>query len=55
MRAKQEDQIRAAPLAGKKPAVAAVKHGFLQTSDKWQDRLFAKQPSTVLDYFRGAP
>jgi phosphatidylserine/phosphatidylglycerophosphate/cardiolipin synthase-like enzyme len=51
MRAKQEDQIRSALLAGKPPAKADVNHGFLQTSDKWQNRFFTKQPSTVLDYF----
>jgi len=52
MRAKQEDQSRKALLAGKTSAQASVNHGFLQTSDKWQDRLFGKRPSTVLDYFR---
>jgi len=54
MRAKQEDTIRSALLAGKKPAQADLNHGFLLTSDKWQDRFFKKQPKqprTVLDYF----
>jgi len=51
MRAKQEDQIRKALLAGKKPTQATVNHGFLRTTDAWQDRFFKKQPSTVLDYF----
>ncbi len=51
MRAKQEDQIRKALLAGKKPAQADINHGFLRTTDVWQDRFFKKQPSTVLDYF----
>ena len=54
MRAKQEDQIRTALLAGKKPAEAIVNHGFLQTADEWQNRLFKKQPSTVLDFFLSA-
>ena len=51
MRAKQEDQIRKALLAGKKPTQATVNHGFLRTTDAWQDRFFKKHPSTVLDYF----
>jgi phosphatidylserine/phosphatidylglycerophosphate/cardiolipin synthase-like enzyme len=53
MRAKQEDQIRKALLAGKKPTQGPVGHGFLQTSDKWQDRLLAKQPANLRDYFLG--
>jgi hypothetical protein len=51
MRAKQEDKIRDALLAGKTPEQATVNHGFLLTTDQWQDPLFMKQPSTVLDYF----
>ena len=43
--------FRKALLAGKKPTQATVNHGFLRTTDAWQDRFFKKQPSTVLDYF----
>jgi hypothetical protein len=28
-----------------------LNRGFLQTADKWQDRLFKERPSTVVDYF----
>jgi phosphatidylserine/phosphatidylglycerophosphate/cardiolipin synthase-like enzyme len=52
MRAKQEDQIRNALLAGKKPTQQPTNQGFLKTTDVWEDR-FKAQPSTVLDYFLG--
>jgi hypothetical protein len=28
-----------------------LNRGFLQTADKWQDRLFKERPSAVVDYF----
>jgi hypothetical protein len=56
MRAKQEDQIRTALLAGKKPAQAILNRGFLQTADKWQDRLFKERPSArcLIIFYRPA-
>jgi len=51
MRAKQEDQERKALLAGKTPQPPSVNHGFLTTTDSWQDRFFKKQPPTILSYF----
>ena len=53
MRAKQEDQIRTALLAGKTPQSPSVGHGFLTTSDTWQTRFFAPSPATARNYFLG--
>jgi hypothetical protein len=55
MRAKQEDQVRTALLAGKKPPPQPVGHGFLQTTDGWQTGLFVGAPATARDYFLGLP
>jgi phosphatidylserine/phosphatidylglycerophosphate/cardiolipin synthase-like enzyme len=51
MRAKQEDQERKALLAGKAQKPPSVNHGFLITTDSWQDRYFKPQPPTILNYF----
>jgi len=51
MRAKQEDQIRKLLISGKKPKPQTQNHGFLQTTDAWQNRFFTRQPATILDYF----
>ena len=55
MRAKQEDQIRAAIAAGKKPPALETGHGFLSTTDAWQSRFFAPSPSNAHDYFLQLP
>jgi phosphatidylserine/phosphatidylglycerophosphate/cardiolipin synthase-like enzyme len=55
MRAKQEDQIRTALLAGKTPPQQPTGHGFLETTDAWQARLLAPAPATARDYFLGIP
>jgi phosphatidylserine/phosphatidylglycerophosphate/cardiolipin synthase-like enzyme len=51
MRAKQEDQIRTAIVAGKKPSAPKTGQGFLSTTDAWQSRFFARSPSNAHDYF----
>ena len=56
MRAKQKDQERQQVLAGKTPTPPSTNHGFLKTTDAWQDRFFKPQPPTILDYFlRSSP
>lgn len=51
MRAKQEDVIRNALLAGKSLPKASVNHGFLNTKDVWQERFFGEQPVSPMRYF----
>jgi hypothetical protein len=53
MRAKQDDQVRTALLAGKKMPPQPTGHGFLQTTPAWQTRFFAPEPATARDYFLG--
>jgi hypothetical protein len=53
MRAKQENQVRTALLAGKKVPQQPTGHGFLQTTPAWQTRFFAPEPATARDYFLG--
>jgi phosphatidylserine/phosphatidylglycerophosphate/cardiolipin synthase-like enzyme len=54
-RAKQEDEARKALLSGKPQKPPSVNHGFLKTSDGWQDRFLRPQPPTILDYFLEKP
>jgi PLD-like domain len=53
MRAKQEDQIRAALLAGKPQPKQTVAHGFLSTKDGWQDRFLGRTMADARTYFLG--
>jgi phosphatidylserine/phosphatidylglycerophosphate/cardiolipin synthase-like enzyme len=55
MRAKQEDEMRKALLAGKPTKAPSANHGFLKATDTWQDRFFKPQPPTILDYFLQTP
>ena len=53
MRAKQEDQIRTALLAGKPAPAPKTGQGFLNITDAWQARFLAPEPATARDYFLG--
>ena len=53
MRAKQEDRIRSAALAGTPPPTNPVNQGFLNTQDAWQARFFQPEPATARQYFLG--
>jgi phosphatidylserine/phosphatidylglycerophosphate/cardiolipin synthase-like enzyme len=50
LRAKLEDQMRTTLKSGKQPQPDAG-HGFLRTTDQWQDRFFPTPPASSLDYF----